>query len=421
MNKQLLYTTLRTYMFYSLLVLMIAAPICYYAIATLYTKEADDTLLLHKREFLYYDAPKLQQTSIPLWNAFNRNRKLDSTKHTPKEILFFSHYLDTLDEEIEPYREINLPVIIQGKAYTYSDKINLVEKEDLQKSIVGLFICIITVLLIGFIIITHILTKRLWQPFYQILQQIEQFEINQQSPPIFKKSKVQEFDRLQSSIKQLIQKNTQIYKNQQEFIENAAHELQTPLAIFKAQIDSFIQNTEITTSQAVILAQLHQQVNRLERLNKNLLLLSKMDNQVYHHKQPYSITSAIQKNLAFFTEQAAAKNILITTLLNTQIQLHTNVALADILLNNLFLNAIKHNIPGGTITINTHHKQICFSNTGSPIALSNSHLFQRFSKLNPSTDGSGLGLAIIKKIADLNDWQITYDYKEGQHIFSLQF
>ena len=139
MNKKLLNKTLKTYLIYSVLILIISAPLFYYATKRLYTKEADDTLLLHKKEFLKYTASTLQYTDIPLWNRFNRNAKIDSVKQTTKDTLFFSSYYDTLDAEIEPYRELNFPISIQGKPYTYSERINLVETEDLLKNIAILF------------------------------------------------------------------------------------------------------------------------------------------------------------------------------------------------------------------------------------------------------------------------------------------
>lgn len=88
MNKKLLNKTLKTYLIYSVLILIISAPLFYYATKRLYTKEADDTLLLHKKEFLKYTASTLQYTDIPLWNRFNRNAKIDSVKQTTKDTLF---------------------------------------------------------------------------------------------------------------------------------------------------------------------------------------------------------------------------------------------------------------------------------------------------------------------------------------------
>jgi signal transduction histidine kinase len=421
MNKKLLNKTLKTYLIYFVLILIISAPLFYYATKRLYTKEADDTLLLHKKEFLKYTASTLQYTDIPLWNRFNRNAKIDSVKQVTKDTLFFSSYYDTLDAEIEPYRELNFPISIQGKPYTYSERINLVETEDLLKNIAILFFAIISILLFGLFFITKKLSLNLWKPFYKTLQQIESFEIDKTKQLDFAESDVEEFNRLNTSIKKLIEKNTIIYKSQKEFIENAAHELQTPLAVFQAKIDTLIQRSDVTQEQSEILDSLNENVSRLNRLNRNLLLLSKMENDSYSDKQTISLTNYIQKNLNFFTEQAKAKSLIIKMDLQKDFEIKSNPVLAEVLISNLFLNAIKHNIEGGQICIAIQENKLVFSNSGQPSPLNTDKLFKRFSKSNPSEQGTGLGLSIIKKIADINNWTVAYNYENNLHSFSILF
>jgi signal transduction histidine kinase len=419
MNKKLLHKTLKTYLIYSVLILLISAPIFYYATKRLYTKEADDTLLLHKKEFLKNTASTLRHTDIPLWNRFNRNAKIDSTKRITKDSLFFSSYYDTLDAETEPYRELNFPISIQGKPYTYSERINLVETEDLLNNIVLLFFAIISILLLGLFFITKKLSLKLWKPFYTTLQQIESVEIDKTNQPAFAETDTEEFNRLNVSIKKLIEKNTTIYKNQKEFIENAAHELQTPLAVFQAKIDALIQYADITQEQSEIVNSLNDTISRLNRLNKNLLLLSKMENAVYNDKQTISIANYVQKNLDFFTEQAKAKNLIITFDSGEDFEVTSNPVLADVLISNLFLNSIKHNIDKGEINISTKNHSLTFSNSGNMQPLNSAQLFNRFTKLNPSAEGTGLGLSIIKKIADINGWHVSYKYSNNLHSFTV--
>ncbi len=421
MNKKLLNKTLKTYLIYSVLILIISAPLFYYATKRLYTKEADDTLLLHKKEFLKYTASTLQYTDIPLWNRFNRNAKIDSVKQTTKDTLFFSSYYDTLDAEIEPYRELNFPISIQGKPYSYSERINLVETEDLLKNIAILFFAVISILLFGLFFITKKLSLNLWKPFYKTLHQIENFEIDKTKQPDFAETDIEEFNRLNTSIKKLIEKNTIIYKSQKEFIENAAHELQTPLAVFQVKIDTLIQRSDVTQEQSEILGSLNENVSRLNRLNKNLLLLSKMENDSYSDKQTISLTNYIQKNLDFFIEQAKAKSLIIKMELQKDFEIKSNPVLAEVLISNLFLNAIKHNIEGGQISIAMQENKLVFSNSGQPSPLNTDKLFKRFSKSNPSEQGTGLGLSIVKKIADINNWTVAYNYENNLHSFSILF
>ena len=421
MNKKLLQKTSRPYLIYSVLILIISAPVFYFATQELCIKEADDTLLLHKKEFLKHAAPTLKYTDIAAWNSFNRNVKIDSGKNVMRDTIFFTTYLDTLDAEVEPYRVLNFPFSIQGKPYTYSERINLVETDDLIKRIVFLFLAIISILLIGLFFITRNLSQNLWKPFYKTLQQIEGFEIDKNKQPEFIKTDIEEFNRLNASIVKLIEKNTAIYKSQKEFIENAAHELQTPLAVFQAKIDTLIQRADVTKEQSEILGSLNENVSRLNRLNKNLLLLSKMEHGSYNNRQNISLNNYLQKNIDFFTEQAQAKHLSIKLDLEKDLEIKSNPVLAEILFSNLFLNSIKHNIECGQIVIAIKENKLVFSNSGEPGPLNPNRLFNRFSKANPSEQGTGLGLSIIKKIADINNWTVLYNYENNFHSFVISF
>lgn len=421
MSKKLLYKTLKANLLYAILVLLTAGPVFYYTIQHLYIKEADDTLLLHKKEFLQYHLPGLQQKDISTWNRFNRNIKIDSFRNLVNDSIFFTQYYDTLDDENEPYRELNAPVIIQNKPYTYIARTNLVEAEDLVQSILVLFIAILLVLLGGLFIITKQLSAGLWKPFYKVLKEIEAFQLDKNNLPQLEASTTEEFNRLNKSISKLIEKNILIYRNQREFIENASHELQTPLAVFQAKIDMLMQQPGTTKQQFDILNSLNDNAARLNRLNKNLLLLSKIENDSYNDQQTISVNEIIEKNLDFFTEQAKAKNITVKIVLTDTITTQANPVLTEILLSNLFLNAIRHNTEGGEIIISISKNTLSFSNTGSKQALDKDKIFQRLYKQDSSGQGTGLGLSIIKRIADLYKWKAGYTFTGDSHVFTITF
>lgn len=421
MTKKLLHKTSRVYLLFSVMLLIVSAPLFYYITERLYIEETDETLILHKNEFVKYSLPTLKTADIQNWNKYNRNIKIEPFKNSGKDTIFYNSYYDTLDAEIEPYRELNASILIEGNPYTYSARINLVEKEDLMKSIAILFLVIISLLLFGLFVITKRLSINLWKPFYETLNQIEKFEIDKSNQPKLIETNIEEFNRLNNSIEKLITKNTSIYHSQREFIENAAHELQTPLAVFQAKIDTLIQNADFTQEQYKMLSSLNDSVSRLNRLNKNLLLLSKMENDIYNEKQTINLNEAIEKHFDFFTEQAKAKNLIIKTEMNEAVAVKSNPVLAEILISNLFLNAIRHNVSDGQVLVTLSDHSLTFSNTGQSQTLVADKLFNRFSKSNPSEQGNGLGLAIIKKIADLNNWKISYSFANNFHSFSVDF
>ncbi len=421
MTKKLLYKTSRTYLIFSVVILLVSAPLFYFIIEKLYADETNDTLILHKNEFLQYTIPSFKTTDINNWNKYNRDIEIKESENIIKDTIFHTSYFDTLDNELEPYRELHSPIIIEGTPYTYVAKINMIETKDLLQSIALLFIIVIIILLVGLYFTTKVLSRKLWKPFNDTLNQIENFEIDKNKQPYFLETDIEEFNRLNKSIEKLIERNHIIYKNQREFIENAAHELQTPLAVFQANIDTLIQFPTITQEHSEILNSLNASVSKLNHLNKNLLLLSKIDNNTYYNKEIIIVNDIIQKNLVFFIEQASAKNISIKTTLENEIKIESNSTLVEILINNLMLNAIRHNISNGQILINISGNILTISNTSQHKSIDTDKLFIRFSKSTSLEQGNGLGLAIIKKITDLNQWRIDYSFQNDLHNFQVRF
>ncbi|MEA9415376.1 HAMP domain-containing sensor histidine kinase [Flavobacterium sp. PL02] len=420
MNKKLLNKTTTSFLIFSVFILLISVPVFYYITERLYLEETDETLTLHKDEFLKNELSKFDNKDIALWNKYNRNVQIIPSHIAVKDTIFNKVYFDELENENEPYRELNAPIIIKGQPYTYIGRINLIETEDLVTSIAMLFLVVIIILLLGILIITKISSRKLWKPFYDTLDQIQGFEIDKNKTPRFMDTDVEEFDRLNKSLNRLIEKNTDIYNNQREFVENAAHELQTPLALFQTKIDTLFQ-LDITQEQSEVLSSLNKDVSRLNRLNKNLLLLSKIENENYLDKQPIVINEYLKKHLDFFTEQAKAKNLTIVIEYTEKLKIEGNPSLTEVLINNLFLNAIRHNIKNGKISIIITGDSITFLNTGQETPLVVDKLFNRFSKSNPSSQGNGLGMAIIKKITEISHWKIDYAFENNLHRFTVKF
>ena len=121
--------------------MLLAAMSFYFVIQFLYIQEADEGLVLLKKEFIENSIPKLKENDIEVWNKLNRNVKINkSQKKLKEDTFFYKNYYDTLDIENEPYRVLIYPVTIKGKDYTFFARINLVENKDLILSIIILFI-----------------------------------------------------------------------------------------------------------------------------------------------------------------------------------------------------------------------------------------------------------------------------------------
>ena len=419
-NKKLLLKTTNSFLIYAVIILLIAAPVFYYTCQWLYIYETDEVLLFHKGAFVNESHSNYKASDIAAWNKYNQNVTIVPDMGVTKDSIVGEMIFEAIANEKEPFRILYAPVEINGKKYTYIEKRNLVEMEGMVISVAFMFLFIIIILLTGIIWISKKSAAQIWKPFYNTLSQIEEFEIDKNNSPEFIATDIDEFDRLNKSLDRLIEKNTVIYKSQREFVENAAHELQTPLALFQTKIDT-LQQLDLTREQSELVGSLNKDVSRLNRLNKNLLLLSKIDNESYLEHDTIVLNEYIDKHLDFFMEQAQSKSITINTHFINIITTKGNTALTEVLLNNLFLNAIRHNIKNGVIDIIIENNSLKFINTGQETPLGAQSIFNRFSKVNPSSQGNGLGLAIIKKICEINDWDIRYSFTENLHIFEVIF
>lgn len=310
-------------------------------------------------------------------------------------------------------------------------------EEDVFKGIMIQFALIALILGVALVVTLQIINKRLWHSFDETLQTIESFRLEDQQVPSFPKTRIKEFARLNKAITRLIEGNIKSYRMQKEFTENASHELQTPLAVFQSKLDILLQQSDnITESQAAIIQDLYEMTGRLSRLNRNLLLLAKMENNQFSKKEEVDVVEVINQLLPFL--ESLAGNLTIKThfdLSKKKIENNSkpkkeeslvvpaNRSLLESLLNNLIVNAVRHNKPNGKITITLTQDSLIVSNTSAEKALDANLIFNRFYRPSEKTKGNGLGLAIVKAVCDYHDWKITYRYFEetNQHQFEVKF
>ena len=421
-KRKLLQETLRGYGLYAVLILLLSTPFFYFLIQKLHLDDVDEGLVLRKDEFKLYTLPKLNTLEIGQWNRFNRDMKiLKADLVIKKDSLSFQFYYDSLITELEPYRVLLSPVKIEGRPYILSVKNDLIESEDLITSLALLYSGLLLVLLAGLFYITKYYSNLLWLPFHHTLAAIEKYEIDKTYKPDLPDPAIEEFSRLNQAVRNLIDRSKLTYQNQQEFIENAAHELQTPVAVLHAKLDSFLQQPDLTASQLEALNPLYELIARLNRLNKNLLILSKIDHQSYHITERFEPSLVLDNTIEFFEDQAGEKRIKLEVGEVESHSLVANMALVEILISNLFLNALTHNRENGLVSIELKNSTFVISNTGINTALASDKLFQRFAKTGNTSKGNGLGLAIVKKITDLYGWNLVYSFEDGLHRFRVQF
>lgn len=327
---------------------------------------------------------------------------------------------DSMEAEMIPFRTYRTIVNDGNNNYELSINKSYIETDDLIASILYPVIFLFIALLAGFFLINWFISRKLWLPFYKTLKQLDHYKIDETQIE-FDSSAIKEFSELNLVLTSMTEKIHNDFICQKQFIENASHEIQTPLAVIKNKIELLIQSKKISEADMQIIQSVYNASNKLSSLNKALLLLSKIENNQFKEVEEIRFNQLIEQILDRFTDIISLKNIHLSKRLDGKIIHKMNPVLADILISNLIQNAIRHNITNGTITIQLLEKSIIISNTGSTSVGNTTELFERFKKSETSTESIGLGLAIVKEICDNYTIEINYTCINTIHTVQLNF
>jgi signal transduction histidine kinase len=319
------------------------------------------------------------------------------------------------DGEKEPFMEYKNTVTINGKHYKIIVRKSLFEYEELLLAIsIPLFSLLVLALLFTFLI-NRKLNKTVWRDFEYNLGVIKKFSFRNSEEIKLKKTNIQEFDELNDSITELTNKLLTDYQSLKNFTENASHEIQTPISIISVNLEEILQQN-VTEQIFQLIVNTQQSLKRLSELNKNLLLLTKIENRQFLAKEELDFNRIVENKIEEFSPLIKSKSIKIDVKTDGIFQVKISHELAYILLNNLLTNAIKHNSINGKILIELSKSELKICNTGTTNKLTNETIFNRFTKEN--SQSYGLGLAIVKQICDTHKIKIDY-IKSDVHCFIL--
>ncbi len=295
-------------------------------------------------------------------------------------------------------------------------------EQDIMAGMMLQFTLIFIAIILSLYFTLRFTTKKLWHSFDDTLEKTEQFNLAQSDIPHFMDTDICEFARLNSSIEQLMRKDKDTYNIQKEFTENASHELQTPLAIIQSKLDVMMQEN-LTERQMQLVSDIYIQSTNMSRLNRNLLLLAKIENAQYSSMEDVDIASIIMESLHLYNALRDGKPLEVHDCRSKlDCRLLANRILLECMLKNLIVNAIRHSTSDGDILLIIEDSKLSVINTSSEgAALDSSTLFCRFHKSSTNHRGNGLGLAIVKAICDFHNWNIEYCFEAGMHRFSIYF
>ena len=414
----------------TVVVLLLTGIIYYQAISWILIYQKDKDLKVEETEIFDYvslnhhlpqtfESNDQQITFYPALPGSVRRKFIDTTYFKKWEHHHNKKHPHKGGGEYETGRALISAVTAGDKYYKILIVESTVETEDLIRLIFTITIGVILLLLAVLLITNRLILNRLWQPFYNIMKELRLFSLadNRDMPKL--ETTIDEFTELNAAVTEMAGRAKLDYKDLKIFTENASHELLTPIAVINSKLDSLIQTENFSERQSKLLTDLYNAVSRLNRLNQSLLLLAKIENKLLHELARIDLKALIQEKLNQFEEIYQDKNIVVNAVLNEK-EIYASPYLAEVLLNNLINNAIRHNHNVGRIMIELNDEQLVIQNTGDEPELNSEKIFTRFHKSSRS-EGSGLGLTISKQICESFNFKLEYTYTGIYHTFTVRF
>ena len=399
----------------TIIIFLLSATAFYFVIRYILINQVDNDLKIEEREIeTYVNEHGILPEPIPV-----KDQKISYALYD-RDFIKRRFTTEHLEGERDSFRVLQFGIVAKGNSYIATVAKSLEGTDDLTMSILLISLATIFVILVAFLVINRVLLKRLWQPFYSSLDILKNFRVDKKQSVNFPATQIDEFAFMNETIQKTTHQAQQEYSLLKEFTENASHEMQTPLAIIRSKLDLLIQDENFSEKQSKTMQSAYTAIEKLSRLNQSLLLLAKIENNQYAETSGINLKEKITEKLAAFHELWQNENISVTSSLEDA-KVNLNTELADILLNNLFSNATRHNFPNGCIRIDLKERELKISNSSNVKELNSEQMFLRFFAQDKKSRYNGLGLSIIKQICDVSGFNIQYSFAEGQHRFRLSW
>ncbi|MFM2207057.1 MAG: hypothetical protein RL213_1032 [Bacteroidota bacterium] len=339
---------------------------------------------------------------------------------TFRVLLRDSSVYDPAEKAMIPLRLLTYEEEISGRAYRITIGERLTTNRDLLNGVAITLLLVAIDIIACFYFLNRYFSSSIWRPFYRALDALKRFDLQRGGKVRFEPSRVDEFNALNDELTKLTEKVNSDYRNLKEFTENMSHETQTPLAIIQSKLELLLQSGNLTPEQMEQIHSTLDAVNRLTKMNRGLILLTRIENDQYSGEEPVDFSQLIRKRMEDFDFFLQSRSLKTDIRLDDQLRVRMNPYLADILVSNLFSNAIKYTDEGGTFHIRLLSDSLEMSNSGKPPTLPDQRIFERF-KRGDAPESVGLGLAIVKRICDHYHFFLSYRYSEDMHRFYVQF
>lgn len=395
----------------------------YYAIIDEVVDETDDTLENYG-EILMESAlhdPSILETEGSLMSFYKFTPISEEEGRHYRQVFYDATVYIELEDEDEPVRVMctafRMP---DGQYYELKLMISILERDDMVEAMLWYLGALFLLFLICTSIGIQLVLKGVFRPLHRLLDWLHCIQPGKEVPPLDNPTKIREFRQLSDAALDMGNRSYKAYEEQKQFIENASHELQTPLAIVRGKVELLAESEGMTEQQMEQLDEIYATLGRAVKLNKSLLLLSRIENGQYTEMEDVSVDEILDELLPDLMDIYEHKQVrLIRKREEQPFIIRCNHSLAQILVSNLVKNSLLHNREEGELQVLTTPTSLVIKNTGD-VPLDGEKLFRRFYHgMNGKKDSTGLGLAIARSIALSSSLKLTYEWQDGMHTFRL--
>lgn len=395
----------------------------YYAIIDEVVDETDDTLEDYG-EILMESAlhdPSILETEGSLMSFYKFTPISEEEGRHYRQVFYDATVYIELEDEDEPVRVMctafRMP---DGQYYELKLMISILERDDMVEAMLWYLGALFLLFLICTSIGIQLVLKGVFRPLHRLLDWLHCIQPGKEVPPLDNPTKIREFRQLSDAALDMGNRSYKAYEEQKQFIENASHELQTPLAIVRGKVELLAESEGMTEQQMEQLDEIYATLGRAVKLNKSLLLLSRIENGQYTEMEDVSVDEILDELLPDLMDIYEHKQVrLIRKREEQPFIIRCNHSLAQILVSNLVKNSLLHNREGGELQVLTTPTSLVIKNTGD-VPLDGEKLFRRFYHgMDGKKDSTGLGLAIARSIALSSSLKLTYEWQDGMHTFRL--
>lgn len=334
------------------------------------------------------------------------------------------------EERYVPERDDEVPARVlrqlfrdrEGRWYELTVMTPTIEKEDLQEAILSWCVWLYLLLLLSILLVTVWLLYRMMRPLYALLRWLDAYRVGGENPALETTTSVVEFRRLNEAVGRFVDRAEASFERQKQFIGNASHEMQTPLAVCRNRLEMLVDDARtLTPEQLAEIASVQRTLGRLVRLNRTLLLLTKIDNGQFPESSEVDVGAQVRTTAEELGDIYAYRGVTLRLAEETTLIVRMNLSLAESLVANLLKNAFVHGDANGTVDVRVAGRSLEVTNDGAAGPLDGARIFDRFYRATEKEGSSGLGLALVEAVCRLYGLRVSYDYVAGRHRFTVQF